>query len=730
MISNRRSFIKKLGYVSVGFSLMGAACTRTKTSGGKNDIQRFGPKPDNNLIDSWLQILENGEIRILTGKIELGQGIGTALMQIAAEELNTKLDLIEITLVETGVTPDEGYTVGSVSIQSSGMSIRNAAAAAREVLLEMASTKWNVPISSITLKNGHINSSKEDISLFELLEGRQINTEVFQPKEIRSKTIRNYVGKPLHRKDIEDMVRGKPVFIQDLRFPNMVHARVIRPTAYTAKLIAIDNSELSKMAGFIKFVQIGSFLGVLTKEEYQAIKLKSKATMLCQWANEENLPEVGFLKDYLLNLPVETEKIEEKGSFRNSIEQSFKQYSASYYKPYIMHGANGPSCAIAFYSDGKLDVWTHSQGIYPLRKSLALLLKLPENDIHIKGVPASGCYGHNGADDAAAEAAIMATQYPDKHIRLQWMRDDEHGWEPYGTAMVMKLKAGLSESGQITGWKYDFWTDGHGTRPGRSPESLLPARFLEKGYPVPGYGFKYGAVRNSVPYYKIEHFDIQAHFFHGPLRQSGLRSLGAYANVFAIESFMDELAVSVKIDSLKFRIKHLEDGRAIDCLKRLQENTSKIKKKENEGIGYAFARYSNSSSYIAIATLVKVNRRKKLIVKKMWAVVDSGEVINPDGLKNQIEGGMIQSTSWTLLEKVHFDKKHISSLDWNSYPVLRFMESPEIHVDIIERNELEPLGVGEAAQGPVAASITNAIYNACKVRVRELPIKSNSLFKL
>lgn len=727
MKSTRRSFIKKLGYVSVGFSISGTACNMNKHVDGKIDVNRFGTIPDSNLINSWLQVLENGKIKIFTGKIELGQGIGTALMQITAEELNTALNLVEINLAETSITPDEGYTVGSMSIQSSGMAIRNAAASAREILLGMASKKWSIPVSSIKLENGEIHIEKNKISLYKLLEGKQIETKVSQPKEIKGKTVRNYVGKPLQRKDVEDIVRGRAVFIQGLRFPDMVHARMVRPTTYKARLISIETNELNSMPGFLKLVRVGSFLGVLAKEEYQAIQLKNAATKLSKWDYIEDLPADKSLKDYLLNLPTETEKIKETGSFQNSIEKSVNQYSACYYKPYVMHGSNGPSCAIAYYSKGKLDIWTHSQGVYPLRKTLAILLEIPENDIHIKGVPASGCYGHNGADDAATEAAIMAIQYPDKHIRLQWMRDDEHGWEPYGTAMVMKLKAGINKFGKITGWKYDFWTDGHGTRPGRSPESLLPARYLDKGYDTPGYGFKYGAVRNSIPYYKIDNLKVQAHFFHGPLRQSGLRSLGAYANIFAIESFMDELAISVKINPLVFRLNHLEDKRAIECLQKLNSKTLKIIKEENEGLGYAFARYANSSSYIAVAALVKINKEKNLVIRKMWAIVDSGEVINPDGLKNQIEGGMIQSASWTLLEEVNFDGKHITSLDWNTYPILRFAATPEIDVEIIKRNELEPLGVGEVAQGPVSAAITNAIYDASKIRIRELPIKSNSL---
>lgn len=607
--------------------------------------------------------MEDGSVLVLTGKMELGQGIRIAVAQVAAEELNTSPDLVEVNLAETGVTADEGYTAGSRSIETSAMSIRKAAAAAREKLLDLASEKWGISKSELELEDGKISAGKRSMTLYDLLEGRQLKEDIGEPVEFYGKTRRKYVGQPVFRKDIPAMVRGDHEYVQDLRFPNMVHARIIRPQSYTSSLGFLDESGLENFPGFLKLVRIGSFVGVIAEEEYEALKLSWEVTNRAKWNDDEELPADIPLKEYLKTLDAETEIEEEEGDWENAINAASIQHSAAYYKPYIMHAANGPSCAVAYFKDEKLKVWTHSQGVYPLRETLAALLEMPAESIHVKGVLGSGCYGHNGADDVATEAALLAVNYPGRHVRLQWMRNDEHCWEPYGTAMIMELKAGLDSNGKIQGWKYDFWSGGHSTRPNGQPETLLPARFLDKGYGVPGVGFKGGAVRNSTPYYAVGALNIKSHIFQGPLRKSALRGLGAFGNVFAIECFMDELAHKAGKDPVEFRIAHLNDERAVTCLQKIREHTRRVNLKEKEGLGYAFARYKNSASYFAVAAHVKVNEKGIVRVKKMWGVIDSGETINPDGLKNQTEGGMVHAASWALREEVQFDKVHIINSD-------------------------------------------------------------------
>ena len=560
------------------------------------------------------------------------------------------------------------------------------------------------------------------MNLYELLKGRQLNEDIGQPTKIFAKTTRKYVGQPVPRRDISAMVRGSHEYVQDLRFPDMVHARVIRPKSYTSKLQSLKESSLKDFPGFLKLVRIGSFVGIIAEEEYEAIKLSWEINNLAKWEAGEELPADVPLKEYLKTLPAEIETEEEVEDWKTAINEAPIQHTAAYYKPYIMHGSTGPSCAIAFFENDKLEVWTHSQGVYPLRETLANLLEIPEASIHVKGVPGSGCYGHNAADDMAAEAALLAVNYPGRHMRLQWMRDEEHCWEPYGTAMIMELQAGLSADGKIKGWKYDFWSDGHSTRPNGEPKTFLPSRFLDRGYGVPGIGYRGGAVRNSKPYYTLGSLQTKSHIFQGPLRKSALRALGAFGNIYAIECFMDELAHKAGKDPVNFRLAHLKDERAITCLKKIKDRISGVTLNEREGLGFAFARYKNSASYFAVAAKVHVDNEGFVRVRKMWGVIDSGETINPDGLKNQTEGGMIQAASWALREEVQFDREHITRRDWHRYPIFRFEEIPEVEVEMIDRVEEKPLGAGEAAQAPTAAAVLNAVFNATGERIRDLPV--------
>ena len=723
MTATRRDFIKQLGYVSIGFSMVGTgglANSGIIHTAKASFLERL---PEKDQINAWLQILENGKVRVLTGKIELGQGIRIAVAQMAAEELNTDLALIEVNIAETGVTPNEGFTAGSSSIVSSAMSVRKAAAAAREIILKMASEKWGIAISELQLRDGQVIGPKQEIALYELLDGKQIEKTIAPATEYKGKTIRKYVGKPIPRKDIEAMVRGQEVFVQDLRFPGMVHARVVRPPSYTAKLASFNDAELKKSPDLLKLIHKGSFLGVLAKDEYQAMLLMEKAKALAKWDAPQRLPANINLKEYLKTLPADVETHEEKGDTETSLKQSESLLSASFFKPYLMHAANGPSCAVALFEDGELYVWTHSQGVYPLRRTLAKLLNMSEETVHIKAVPGSGCFGQNGANDAATEAALMAIEYPEKHVRLQWNREDEHGWEPYGTAMIVELQAGLSKSGKINGWNCHIWSDGHSNRPNGNPNTLLPAQFLEEGYGHPGIGYRGGAVRNATPYYDIPSLKVETHIFQGPLRASSLRGLGTYTNVFAIESVMDELARMANTDPFEFRIRHSTDERSIVCMQKLEQKVRGISLPEGEGLGHAFSRYKNNAAYCAMAAHVYVDKITGSVqVKKMWAVVDAGETINPDGLKNQMEGGMIQSASWALKEEVRFDGLHVTSLDWNTYPIFRFPDVPEIEVEVVDRVDQPPMGAGEAAQAPATAAIVNAIFDATGVRIRELPV--------
>jgi CO/xanthine dehydrogenase Mo-binding subunit len=726
MHNSRRNFIKTAGCLTIGFCLGAQKYEYASTL--------FQELPQNlreySAINAWLEVLADGRVRVLTGKLELGQGIRTAVAQVAAEELDLEMANVEVVLAETGRTPDEGYTAGSGSIENSAMAVRYAAASARQKLLELAAQKLNTSITQLDFAHGKISTKTGNriLTFAEVLDGKQLTDEVSSSVTLKPKDQHRLVGKAVPRDDIGLMVSGEPVYVQDLRFPGMVHARMIRPPAYGAKLLQFDEQAVrKKVPDLLKTVVNGSFLGVIAADEYQAIRAQKLMHENSKWSDAPPLPQVSKqqLPDYLKSLPSQIQRVHESGNI-NSLSAGNATLKARYFKPYIMHGSIGPSCAVALYDKNILHVWTHSQGVYPLRESLATMLNWPVENIHIKGVPGSGCYGHNGADDAAADAALLAIAYPGKPVRLQWSREEEHSWEPYGSAMVMELEALLDDSGKISHWKYELWSDTHGARPGGNADNLLPARYLEKPFLGEPSGYSGGAYRNSEPYYNIPNQQVDVHFFKGPLRVSSLRGLGAYANIFAIESFMDELAEKAGKDPYEFRLTHLEDERAKAVIRKLQ-SLMQGQEVAQTGIGIAFSRYKNSASYCAIAARVAVNPGNGSIqVQKMWAVIDAGEIINTDGIKNQTEGGMIQSASWTLMEQVYFDQKHIISHNWDAYPIFRFDQVPEVEVAVLDRPSEKPLGAGEAAQGPAAAAIANAVYRACGKRIRYLPMLFNT----
>ena len=726
-LQSRRKFLQNVGYISVSFSLFD--CIGKADPAMASRVDYLGNLPgvmkQANKVNSWLEVLGDGRVRVLSGKVELGQGIRVAIQMVAAEELDMDLEKVEVHLAETGVTPNEGYTSGSASIKNSAMSVRYAAATARRELLKLASTKLNVPMESLTLFNGIIRSTanKKSVTFQELLKGAQIETAVTTPVRIKSKDDHNYVGKAIPREDIKKMVLGNQIYMQDLRFPGMVHARVLRPPSYRSELVSLDDEPLKNaVPGIIKTVVNGNFIAVIAEREYQAVKAARYLKMHSKWIIPEVFPEMEKLYDHIRKIADEPENIRNDGDVKVTFEKR-KTLRATYTKPYIKHGSMAPGCAIAMYDQEIVHIWSNSQGIYPLREALAAMLKMDTDKIHIVSVPGAGCYGHSTADDAAADASLLALEYPGKHIRVQWSRTDENSWEPYGSAIIADIEVSLTESGKIEAWKSDIWTDSHSTRPNSDPGTLLVARHLENPMDMQSRGYRGGGHRNGDPYYHIPNLQLNAHYYNGPLRVSSLRSLGAFANIFAIESFMDELADKAGKDPLDFRLEHLEDKRAIAVIQRVRDMTMSQTIAAGEGLGYAFSRYKNTDAYASIAAKVVVDRSRVSIIK-MWATIDVGEVINLDGIKNQTEGGMIQAASWALKEQVKFDNVKITSTDWSTYPVIRFSDVPEVEVSVIDRPDQPALGGGEAAGPPTGAAIANAIYRACGRRIYNLPITS------
>jgi nicotinate dehydrogenase subunit B len=714
---NRRHFIQTAAGLSIGFTLFGCVPqTKESSVASATSPSTLPPRdiPEGSQIDAWLQILEDGSVRVLTGKMELGQGLTVAMQQVAGEELNTPPEKIKIVLADTGLTQNEGYTAGSRSMERSAMQVRRAAAAAKAMLISVAAEQWSLPSEQIKLEDGQVVrlDNNKKISFKNLLADRQLEGSITEDVVLKPKDQYEWVGRPISHPDLEKMVRGEALYVQDLRFPGMVHARVVKPKVYGAQLSNWPE-EVRQMPGVVKVIQNGSFLGVLAKEEFQAVKAMKTLEDGSKWNVDRPLPKVDSWADYM-----------EKAGGTSGLNPDSHDHFAVYSKPYTMHGSIGPSCAVALYEEGKLYIWSSTQGVYPLRSTISDLTGLEEANIRVSGVRGSGCYGHNGADDVAADAALLAIAYPGKHIRLQWQRENEHQWEPYGSAMRMELAANLTSDGKISSWDYHLWSDGHSTRPRGNAGNLVSSRYLEEPFAFNPGARVGGGTRNSEPYYDIPSANVQDHYVKGPLRVSALRGLGAYANIFAIESFMEELAEKAEKDPIDFRIQHSTDERSIAVLQKLKELTQNEKAGEGEGIGFGFSRYKNTASYCAVAAKVKVDLdAQKVTPLKMWAVIDAGETINPDGIKNQTEGGLIQAASWTLKEEVLFEDDQITSKDWSGYPILRYDAVPETEVHIIDRPELPPLGAGEAAQGPTGAAIANAVYAACGKRIRELPVE-------
>jgi nicotinate dehydrogenase subunit B len=503
---------------------------------------------------------------------------------------------------------------------------------------------------------------------------------------------------------------------------------VVRPPGYGAELIAYDAALVEKMPGVIKIVRDGNFLAVIATREYQAVKAMRALSAATKWRETARLPKQDNLRDVLTGLPSKDFTIFKQNSASASGTQTIE---ATYTRPYQAHASIGPSCAVAQSVNDIMTVWTHTQGVYPDRQGIAEMLRVPPANVRLIHVEGSGCYGHNGADDAAADAALVARALPGIPVRVQWMREQEHVWEPFGPAMVTGLKASLDGNGTIVDWNFDVWSNTHSMRPGGAG-SMLAAQHMAQPFALPAPKPlplpEGGGDRNAIPIYKFANAKVVHHFIEAmPLRISAMRALGAYHNVFSIESFMDELAIAAGADPVEFRLKHLDDVRGREIIEKAAQAFGwqrGQKAPPDRGYGFAFARYKNLAAYCAVASEIEVNRqtgRPRLV--RAVAAVDSGQVVNPDGLINQIEGAILQSMSWTLYESVTFDDARITSIDWQTYPILRFDAVPDsVDVHIINRPGQPFLGSGETGQGPAAASIANAIADATGKRLRDLPL--------
>jgi nicotinate dehydrogenase subunit B len=687
-----------------------------------------GSLKTNPRLDRWLCVNRNGTVTVYPGKVELGQGILTAITQAAAEELDVALDRIRLEPANTRHSPDEGTTGGSRSVQDCVMAVAHAAAEAREILLERGARRLGVSLEQLSVSDGIISArSGGAVSYWELTGDDLLAREATEQVRLKPEAERKYVGTALARLDLEGKITGAPAYIQDLDLPGMVFGRVVRPPSYSARLTALDEREVHAMPGVIAVVRDGSFLGVVAEREEHAIRAARRLARLAQWHDEPSLPaDMTAMQHLQESQTAVSEVISEKKGAR---VKARTEISATYTRPYIAHASMAPSCAVAHFHDGSYEVWSHTQGIYPLRKDLATVLGVEESAVVVTHAEGAGCYGHNGADDAALDAALLARAVPGRPVHLQWMRDDEFAWEPYGPAMAVSARATLDDDGHIVDWNCDIWSYPHLTRPGsKGGVNLLAAWHLAQPFaPAPPANPPLpmgGTHRNAIPLYVFANQRVTNHSVQqSPLRVSSLRALGAHANVFAIESFMDELAAVAEVDPVEFRLRHLEDKRARAVIERVAELSgwpAAAHGLASRGRGIGFARYKSVGCYVAV--VVEVEVEKSVRVRHAWAAVDAGLIINPDGVANQIEGGIIQAISMTTCEEVTFDRERVTTRSWSDYPILKFDAAPEIEVALVNRPDEPPLGVGEGATGPTAAAVANAVYAALGARVRDMPL--------
>jgi nicotinate dehydrogenase subunit B len=682
----------------------------------------------NPVLSQWISVGDDGTVGLRVGKVELGQGILTALAQIAAEELDVPLDRVRSLPAHTVAGPDEGLTAGSMSIVEAGPAVRLVCAQVRALFAAEAARRWTVPAAEVTVVDGVLRGPDGQATGYGELAGA-VRLDVAADPATTTKDPADYrlVGTSAARVDLPAKIAGRPRFIADLRLPGQLFGRVVRPPAPGARLVSVEDSS----AGEATLVRDGSFLGIVAATEAAADSAVERVRRSATWTAGVELPDERDLPGFLRGAPVATTAVVDDGG-RPAVAD--RRLAAHYSRPFLAHASIAPACGVARWeTDGTLSVWSSSQGVHRLRDAIAAALGIEAGTVVVEHVENAGCYGHNPSDDAAFDAVLLARAVPGRPVQVRWSRRDELTWDPFGSAMAVTISAGIDVDGAITSWNSDVWSQGHTTRPGYAGvPGLLAGGHLAEPLPVPPAddpppAAGGGTTRNAVPLYDVGSRCIRGHrVLDNRIRSSALRALGAFTNVFAIESFMDEVAELTGQDPLELRLRHLSDARAREVLTTVAAAAGwGTPLPEGTGRGLAVARYKGKGAYCAV--VAEVEAETDVRVRRLTIAVDVGRVVNPDGVRFQIEGGAIQATSWTLKEQVRFDTTRITSEDWESYPILRFSEVPEVEVHLVERPDLPSVGAGEAAQGPTAGAIANAVTAALGVRVRDLPLTTDAV---
>nr|WP_211517041.1 molybdopterin cofactor-binding domain-containing protein [Geodermatophilus africanus] len=673
----------------------------------------------------------DGTVLLHVGKVELGQGILTALVQIAAEELDVDVQRVVVVPAATDRGPEEGLTAGSRSVMDSGTAVRAVCADVRAGALAAASVRTGVPADRLTVFDGAVRDGAGWAcgTYWDLVDRAALDTPVTGTVAPKDPARHVVVGRPVPRVELLPKLSGAPAFVHDLALPGQLSGRVVRPPSPSARLVSCDDGPVRDLPAVVAVVQQGDFLGVVATREEEAVRAAERLRAGTRWQDREQRSGrgAGWHPGQLVGRPAEVTEVLRRPD-PAAAGRVVSGFRATYTRPYVAHASIGPGCAVARWDGGRLEVWCASQGIHPLRRALATALGLAPEAVVVRHVEGAGCYGHNSADDVACDAALLARAVPGRPVQVVWSRDDEFAWEPYGPAMAVEVAIGVDERGDLVTWSHDSWGNGHLSRPhtGGRPR-LLGAAHAAGATTVaaadPPLATGGGNARDAVPEYAVAELGVRAHrVLDTPLRTSALRGLGATVNVFAIESAVDELATRAGADPLEYRLRQLHDERARAVVRAVAERSGWAGRQPEESVGWGlgYSRYKGVCGYCAV--VARVEAVTELRVSDLWVAVDVGQVVNPDGLANQLEGGAVQATSWALCEQVTFNDRAVTSRDWDGYPILRFPDVPQVHVTLLDRPEQPPLGAGEVTGGPVTAALGNGLADAIGVRVRDLPL--------
>jgi nicotinate dehydrogenase subunit B len=716
---SRREVLKTAGALVVVFAL-----TPPAVQGQTISWPSRGVAPDE--VESYIVIDANGMVTLYSGKVELGTGVSTAIPQIVAEELSLPLDRINLVQGDTALTPNQGPTYASLSIQNGGMQIRRAAATAREALLDLAARHLGVAKAELAVRNGIIRSGKTEISYAQLVGNQKTSLKIDPATPLKSPSEYTIVGADVPRRDIPAKVFGKFDYVHDLKLPGMLHARMIHPPAVGAQLKDWNDTACRKIPGYVRAVRKKNFLAVVATDEWSAIR--ASTTISATWSPWTGLPDESRLFEYVRNSNVaRNEVLQSAGDTSEALKARGKLLQATYDFAMNTHGSIGPSCAVADFRDGRLTVWTPSQASHLLREQLATMLQIARENVRCIYLEGAGCYGRNGADDCSSEAALVAKEIG-RPVRLQWMRADEHGWDPKGPPMLLDYRALINEDRQIVAWESDVFLP---ERPmDRSGATLLGA--VLGGLPKYGSGPGIHNPGLGIPY-SLPNNKLTAHWLTDtPLPAAWIRAPGRMQNAFGSESFLDEIAAAMGVDPLEIRLHHLSDKRGRELLERLRKfanweargSRPRDSGTSAHGRGVSYAKYELVRTYVGVVADVTVDRTTGQIkVDRVWVAHDCGQIINPNGLRNQIEGNVVQTVSRTLIEKLTFNRSAVTSLNWGSYPILTFPNVPHVAIDLIDRPTEVPWGAGEPTTSVIPAAIANAVFDATGARVRSVPFR-------